>query len=144
MLTNTNAGSKFIKAYRYIVKFAPIDSVNIPLLCIHPLIVNKRNLRFFSPMVHTTQFVLVGPYQLKMNSFKWTEGIRKILSGPISSKLAICSGYIHKYCSRDKADAISQTSSSAFLWIKMFEFRLKFHWSLFPGVQLTIYQHWFR
>ena len=26
----------------------------------------------------------------------------------------------------------------------MFEFRLKFHWSLFPRVQLTISQHWFR
>ena len=26
----------------------------------------------------------------------------------------------------------------------MFEFRLKFHWSLFLRVQLTIFQHWFR
>ena len=46
---------------------------------------------------------------------------------------------------RDKMDAISQTTfSSAFLWMKMFEFRLKFHWSLFPRVQSTINQHWFR
>ena len=28
--------------------------------------------------------------------------------------------------------------------MKMFEFRSKFHWSLFPRVQLTIFQHWFR
>ena len=42
-------------------------------------------------------------------------------------------------------DAISQTTlSSAFSWMKMFEFRLKFHWSLFLRVQLTIFQHWFR
>ena len=42
-------------------------------------------------------------------------------------------------------DAISQTIfSSAFSWMKMFEFRLKFHWSLFLKVQLTIFQHWFR
>ena len=27
---------------------------------------------------------------------------------------------------------------------KMIEFWFKFHWSLFPGVQLTIRQHWFR
>ena len=34
-------------------------------------------------------------------------------------------------------DAISQTTfSSAFSWIKMFEFWLKFHWSLFLSVQL--------
>ena len=42
-------------------------------------------------------------------------------------------------------DAISQTTfSNAFSWKKMFEFRLKFHWSLFPRVPLTISQQWFR
>ena len=46
---------------------------------------------------------------------------------------------------RDKIDAISQTTlSNAFSWMKMLEFRLKFHWSLFLRVQLTIFQHWFR
>ena len=46
---------------------------------------------------------------------------------------------------QDKMDAISQTtSSSAFSWMKMFEFRLKFQWSLFPRAQLTIFDHWFR
>ena len=42
-------------------------------------------------------------------------------------------------------DAISQTTfSNAFSSMKTFEFRLKFHWSLFPRVQLTIFHHWFR
>ena len=42
-------------------------------------------------------------------------------------------------------DAISQTTfSNGFSWMKVFEFRLKFHWSLFPRVQLTKFQHWFR
>ena len=46
---------------------------------------------------------------------------------------------------RDKMDAISQTPfSNAFSLMKIFEFRLKFHWSLFLSVQLTIFQHWFR
>ena len=36
------------------------------------------------------------------------------------------------------------TFCSAFSWMKMFEFQLKFHWSLFLRVQLTIFQHWFR
>ena len=36
---------------------------------------------------------------------------------------------------RDKMDAISQTTfSSAFSWMKMFEFQLEFHWSLFLRV----------
>ena len=46
---------------------------------------------------------------------------------------------------RDKMNAISQpTFSNAFSLMKMFEFWLKFHWSLFLRVQLTIFQHWFR
>ena len=46
---------------------------------------------------------------------------------------------------RDKMDAISQTTFLIwFPWMKMFEFRLKFHWCLFLRVQLTIFQHWFR
>ena len=36
------------------------------------------------------------------------------------------------HCGRDKVDAISQTTFSiACFWMKMFEFRLKFHWRLF-------------
>ena len=42
-------------------------------------------------------------------------------------------------------DAISQTMfSNAFSWMKICEFRLSFHWSLFPRVQITIFHHWFR
>ena len=41
--------------------------------------------------------------------------------------------------------AIFQTTfSNAFSLVKMYEFRLIFHWGLFPMVQLTIFQHWFR
>ena len=40
--------------------------------------------------------------------------------------------------------AISQTLvSDAFSWIESFVFWLKFHWSLFLRVQLTINQQWF-
>ena len=46
---------------------------------------------------------------------------------------------------RDKMNAISQTTfSNAFSSMKMFEFWLKFHCSLFLRVKLTIFQHWFR
>ena len=46
---------------------------------------------------------------------------------------------------RDKMAAISQTThSNAFSWMKMYAFRLRFHWSLFLRVQLTIIQHCFR
>ena len=46
---------------------------------------------------------------------------------------------------RDKMAAFSQTTlSNASSWLKMLEFQLRFHWSLFLRVQLTIIQHWFR
>ena len=41
--------------------------------------------------------------------------------------------------------AISQTTfSNAFSWMKMFEFRHKFQWSLLLMVPWKIFQHWFR
>ena len=36
------------------------------------------------------------------------------------------------------------TFSHAFSWMKMCTYRLRFHWSLLPVVQLTIFQYWFR
>ena len=61
------------------------------------------------------------------------------------SILPIFFGATLTHWGRDTMDAISQTIySNAFSWMKMFEFRLKFHWSLFPRAQLTIFQHWFR
>ena len=38
----------------------------------------------------------------------------------------------------------SQTIFSNLSSMKVFEFQLQFHWSLFPRVQLIISQHWFR
>ena len=41
--------------------------------------------------------------------------------------------------------AIFQTTfSCAFSGMKIYKLWLIFNWSLFPGVQLTIFQHWFR
>ena len=34
--------------------------------------------------------------------------------------------------------------SNAFSWMKMYEFRLRFHWSSFLISLSTIFQHWFR
>ena len=66
-------------------------------------------------------------------------------------KVIICDdAYIHltqvlTHWGRDKMAAIFQTTSpSGFSWMKMYEFRLTLHWSLFLGVQLTIFQHWLR
>ena len=58
----------------------------------------------------------------------------------------LCGSYYTLCClilthwGRDEMNNISQTTfSTAFSWMKMFEFRLKFHWRLFLWVQLTIF-----
>ena len=52
---------------------------------------------------------------------------------------------ILKHWGRDKMAAIFQTTFSiAFSWIKMYEFRIRFHWNSFLSVKLIIFQHWFR
>ena len=55
-------------------------------------------------------------------------------------------GYRHLiHRGRDKMAPIFQTTSSnTFSWMKMHKILSRFHWSLFPRVQLTIFQHWSR
>ena len=54
-------------------------------------------------------------------------------------------GYLLTHWGQDKMATISQTTlSNAVSWMKMLEFWLKFHWSLFIRVQLIIFRHWFR
>ena len=46
---------------------------------------------------------------------------------------------------RDKTAPIFQTTFwNGFSWMKMCEIWSRFHWSLSLGVQLTMFQHWFR
>ena len=45
---------------------------------------------------------------------------------------------------RDEMDAIFKTYSNAFFLIKIYNFWLRFHWTLFPRVQLPMFQNWFR
>ena len=54
-------------------------------------------------------------------------------------------GYSLTHWGRDKVAANFQTTfSNAFSPMKMFEFRLIFHWILFLRVQFIIISHWFR
>ena len=76
----------------------------------------------------------------------------EIKRNALESRLFLCkeiSGWDLKYAVNTlkprQMDAISQTPfSNGFSWMKVFEFRLNFHWGLFPRVQLTKFQHWFR
>ena len=57
----------------------------------------------------------------------------------------IVMGFYLTHWRRDKMTAIFQTAFSiAFSWVKIVVFWWKFHWNLFPWIQLTIFQHWVR
>ena len=78
---------------------------------------------------------------IKISSLK-----KMYLKMPSAKYRPFCPGLnVLTHWGRDKMDAISQTPfSSSFSWMKMLEFRLKFHWTSFLRVQLTISHHWFR
>ena len=44
----------------------------------------------------------------------------------------------------EMAASFQTTFSNTFSWMKMYEFHLIFHWSLFLRFKLTTFQHWFR
>ena len=65
------------------------------------------------------------------------------LQNPVSCERPLYS--IRHIEAETKKNAISQTTfSNAYSLMKMFKFRLKVHWSLFPRIKLKIFQHWFR
>ena len=96
------------------------------------------------------KFVPRGPVN-NISALAWHQPGNKLLSEPMMVSLLM---HIHvtrsqwvKQCTlthwgRDKMYAT--TFLSAFSWMKMFQFQLKFHRSLFLRVQLTIFHHWFR
>ena len=74
----------------------------------------------------------------------WTEPRPMVLTQFFWNNLASSpTGLTH--WGQDKMAAVSQTTfSKVFSWMKIYEFWLKFHWSLFLMVQLAIFHHWFR
>ena len=91
--------------------------------------------------------------ELKYRERCFHTGVQNQLTGPRESGCDFNSAVFILFClvilinslKPRKMAAVSQTTfSNAFSWLKMFEFRLRFHWSLLLRVQLTIIQHWFR
>ena len=53
----------------------------------------------------------------------------------------ICSGNFHHFWTLRWDEVIAGGERNTFSEMKISEFRLKFHWNLFPGIQLKISQH---
>ena len=90
--------------------------------------------------VHMRRFV-----QNRHNSMAYIRELVLRGSSSQASKGWLYSSGSLTHWGQNKIAAIFQlTFSNAFSWMKIFEFRLIFHLSLFPGIQLTIFQLWFR
>ena len=78
------------------------------------------------------------------NNF-WSHGHFAHVAIPPFQYFTTCNKQFLTHWGRDKMATIFQTTfSNAFSWKKMHVFRLGFHWSLFLGVQLTMFNHWVR
>ena len=92
----------------------------------------------FLHYMHTLSYISLSIWSMDSNFRPPHKGKGKIF--PWQSWL-----FLLTYWGRDKMAAISQTTfSNAFSWMEMYEFRLLFQRSLFLGVKLPIFQHWFR
>ena len=117
---------------------------NAEILLIEPLGTN------FSGILIEIHTFAVKKMHLKMSSGKWRPfclGLNVFkFDFFLSNQCEMITGYTSlTHWGRDKMAAIIQTTlSNAFSWMKMLEFRLKFHWSLFLRVQLTRFQHCLR
>ena len=115
------------------------------LIKIHTFLFNKMHLKIVWKMA-----ALLSQWQC-VNRFRWSVLVVMVetFREKNNTGLTTCSSSQHKdiltHWDWDKMAAIIQTTiSNAFSWVKILEFRLKFHRSLFPRVQLTIYQHWLK
>ena len=125
------------------VKFQCMNSIQIAELWVHNVmrvVINHWNCSEHSPLPN-----------IEIPSQKWH-------FVALSIKMHSCAKYLFYFVyywnfvalglthwGRDKIVNIFQTTfSNVFSWMKMYQFWLSFLWSLFPGVQLTIFQHWFR
>ena len=103
---------------------------------------------------YRNQYIFIQEMHLKISSAKWRLfHLVLIVLKPINitymyRDLHVTVMFFHHlliHWGRDKMAAFSQTTlSNGFSWMKILEFRLKIHWSLFLRVLLTIFQHWLR
>ena len=94
-----------------------------------------------TPVLKHLIFILICLLMHCISTAKWKTGFSSVLT------MEIRQSHVEPltHWGRDKMTAVYQTTfSNAFSWMKIGEFRLRFHWSLFLWFQLTISQHWFR
>ena len=79
------------------------------------------------------------------NAFTFTEWLEvKFIISYRSRRVWVVWCFINTLRPKQNGCQLPDDIPNAFSWMKIYKFRLRFHWSLFPRVQLTITHHWFR
>ena len=87
-------------------------------------------------------YSLINKNHIKLS---WHDENTLSLNASKAEKEYAADAYYLAHWGWDKMAAVSQTMfSNAFCLMKMYEFHLKCHWSLFLRFQLTIFRHWLR
>ena len=85
-------------------------------------------------------FAATNVWQTSRGYMGWNIHKSRLLTKPCTYSLRFNTSTLGQNCHA----AISQaTFSTACSWKQMYEFRLRFHWSLFWRFELTIFEHWF-
>ena len=139
-----------IKVSQYVgadqVSFFRISKKIIPHYW-HQSLKEKHPFVFLVAWQHPTPLVCPPDANIKGSTSFWngkendTESIdlsNQTDSNSANKQLQECS-LINTLRQRQNGRHLQTTFSNAFSWMKIFEFRLRFHWILFPGVQLTIF-----
>ena len=135
---------RFSAINQHVITWASVD----PDRCRHMALFDHNELSDISSLSHKFRLNLwraKSEFKLRQNSTPSQTPCGWIHAVPCTLKTSVKWTPLLTHWGRDKKAAISQTTLwNAFSWMKILEFRLRFQWSLFLRVQLTIIQHWFR
>ena len=94
-------------------------------------------------MVHSSLMLTAGPDASHCNMTRGTWWLLDMITG--TTNIGRWQFLLSTHWGQDEMDNISQmTFLNTVFSMKMLEFRLRLHWSLFLGAQSTMFQHWFR
>ena len=92
--------------------------------------------------------ILIQVSRVYVHRTKWQQ--KSVTSEPMMTRFIVAcihqASKIYEWNAKfNTLAAIFQTIFvNGFSWMKIYQLRLRFHWSLFLRVVLTIFQHWFR
>ena len=130
------------------------NALGLRLSCANPSIYDLFNSRWNSFRIrYSLRYPATGLHVIAIRfgwNNGWSPGAIMSLISTESSVVLVKRRFSHRWVQintlrpRQNGRHFADDIFKCIFLMKMFEFRLKFQWSLFLRVQLTVFQHWFR